>query len=205
MGGLGAGLAHVLLAADHLAAVAPFAIEARRRAWRVGLRWGFGHAAGVVVVAGLAWGGLDRLDLEGWERMGGYLAGTVLLAIGAWGFVHAHRFQLQPGESASRAGHVHTGASFLVGLVHGVGGTASLLGVLPALGFASGWMASGYLAGFGAGTIGGMVALAAVLGLWVSVERAESLLRRLFMGASALCLALGAFWIYLASRGADLH
>ena len=49
-----AGLFHVLSGPDHLAAVAPLAVEDGRRGWFAGWTWGFGHASGVVVVALLA-------------------------------------------------------------------------------------------------------------------------------------------------------
>ena len=45
-----AGVVHTLAAPDHLAALAPFSVEARSQAWRVGVRWGLGHAGGIVFV-----------------------------------------------------------------------------------------------------------------------------------------------------------
>ncbi|MBI5362186.1 MAG: High-affinity nickel transporter, partial [Planctomycetes bacterium] len=47
--GLGAGALHALAGPDHLAGVAPFAARAGRRAWRVGVAWGVGHAAGALL------------------------------------------------------------------------------------------------------------------------------------------------------------
>ncbi|MDX1661145.1 MAG: High-affinity nickel transporter, partial [Gemmatimonadota bacterium] len=52
--GLAAGAVHVLMGADHLAAVAPLAAGSRRRAWRAGFRWGVGHAGGVGSIAVVA-------------------------------------------------------------------------------------------------------------------------------------------------------
>ena len=46
-----AGLFHVLSGPDHLAAVAPLAVDGRRKGWIAGWTWGLGHASGVVVVA----------------------------------------------------------------------------------------------------------------------------------------------------------
>ena len=53
--GLLAGALHVVATPDHLAILAPFSVEARRGAWRVGLRWGLGHAFGLVTFATAAW------------------------------------------------------------------------------------------------------------------------------------------------------
>ena len=47
--GIVAGCGHVLLGPDHVAALGPFSVEAHQRAWRVGLRWGAGHALGTRV------------------------------------------------------------------------------------------------------------------------------------------------------------
>ena len=45
-----AGFVHVLSGPDHLAAIAPYAVDGKSRAWRTGVRWGLGHAAGVLGV-----------------------------------------------------------------------------------------------------------------------------------------------------------
>jgi len=52
--GAAAGLFHVLSGPDHLAAVAPLAVDDRNRGWLAGFTWGVGHASGVVVVAVIA-------------------------------------------------------------------------------------------------------------------------------------------------------
>jgi len=51
--GLLAGGVHVLSGPDHLAAVAPLAVQ-DRSAWRSGLRWGLGHSSGVLLVGVLS-------------------------------------------------------------------------------------------------------------------------------------------------------
>ena len=48
-----AGSFHVLAGPDHLAAVAPLALDRKSRGWMAGWTWGVGHATGVVVVAAL--------------------------------------------------------------------------------------------------------------------------------------------------------
>ncbi len=52
--GLVAGFVHVLSGPDHLAAIAPYAVDSRSRAWRTGVRWGLGHTAGVLCVGAAA-------------------------------------------------------------------------------------------------------------------------------------------------------
>ena len=45
-----AGFVHVLSGPDHLAAIAPYAVDGKTRAWRTGVRWGLGHATGALAV-----------------------------------------------------------------------------------------------------------------------------------------------------------
>ena len=62
--GLIAGLIHVLTGPDHLTAIAPLAVRRPQRAWIPGLRWGFGHSAGVALVGLLALWLRDRLPVD---------------------------------------------------------------------------------------------------------------------------------------------
>src|SRR5437868_109015 len=80
-----AGLFHVLSGPDHLAAVAPLAVEDGRRGWLAGWTWGFGHASGVVVVALLAIALRDLLPpVDILSTWGERVVGVALIAIGLW-------------------------------------------------------------------------------------------------------------------------
>ncbi len=200
--------------ADHLAVLAPFSVEAGRRAWIVGLRWGVGHVSGLLIVASAAWLLREGLDPGLLERASGPLIGVVLIAVGVWGLVHArggghlpsghrecssgHREWGQEGEP-----HVHTTAALLVGTLHGVVGTGGALAVVPVLGLASGLEAAAYLAGFGAGTLAAMVAAAALLGRLA--PKRGSAYRRVFVAAALVALAVGILWLVLALLGVDVH
>ena len=48
--GLLASMLHVIMGPDHIAAVIPFAIEAKRKAWKIGLFWGLGHIFGMLLI-----------------------------------------------------------------------------------------------------------------------------------------------------------
>ncbi len=157
LAGMAAGAIHVLAGPDHLAAVAPLASGARERGWRLGMRWGLGHAGGVALagLAALVLRGvlpLDRLSSAG-ER----LVGVMLIGIGLAGLLRA---------VGHRAPHVHAPgrAAFGVGVVHGVAGTSHLVGVLPALALPRAADGIAYLAGFGAGTVLAMIIFAQVVG-----------------------------------------
>ena len=192
--------------------LAPFSVEAGRRAWVVGLRWGVGHASGLLGVAAVAWLLREALDPGVLERASGPLIGFVLIAVGVWGLVHARasghvHSGLSPGNVEGHAApgeaHVHATAALLVGTLHGVVGTGGVLAVVPVLGMGSGLEAAAYLAGFGAGTLAAMVAAAALLGRLA--PRRGSAYRRVFVGAALAALAVGILWLMLAGLGVDLH
>jgi len=73
--GIVAGFSHVVTGPDHVAALAPFSVEAQQRAWTVGLRWGVGHAAGIVAVALVFVFAADWLNLALLADAGDYLGG----------------------------------------------------------------------------------------------------------------------------------
>ncbi len=201
-----AGGAHVVLAPDHLAALAPLSVEARRRAWQVGLRWGIGHAAGIALVGGAARLASHAFNVELLGELGGYAVGLTLIAIGAWGFLHVRRgAHLNPAAPSALEPHVHATAAFVVGTVHGVAGTGALLGVIPVLALPEIACAIAYLSGFAVGTVGAMTGAAALLGLAAPEGRGDAraalVYRRVFLGASGVALAVGAGWMGHALLG----
>ncbi|MFQ5512952.1 MAG: hypothetical protein ACE5FG_00830 [Myxococcota bacterium] len=205
-----AGAVHVLLGADHLAAVAPFALDARRRAWAVGLRWGVGHAVGIVTVAVVAYALMARLEIHALRAWSPWLVGGVLIAIGLWGLRHARSAELAlsaPAQAPAGPAHVHTGAAFLVGALHGIAGTGNLLGVLPAIAQPSWPLVLSSLTGFALGTILAMGGFAWLLSVGVArgAQRVERLYRSVFLWASRLCLGLGSVWMLLGVRAWGLR
>ena len=219
--GLLAGLLHVFAGADHLAALAPLSLRAGRRGWTVGLRWGLGHSAGVVVVAVVVFGLRQVLPLEAMSTWGERLVGVTMIALGLWGLrslfrdrLHAHEhthggkghvhFHVhQPDEDHRAASaHVHTHAAFWVGTLHGLAGTAHLVGVLPSLALPTGAETAGYLTAFAIGTIVAMTAFAAAVGV---TAPGGLRVRRWALGtASALCALTGVAWIVLPLYGVPL-
>lgn len=186
--GLAAGLLHVFSGPDHLAAVAPLATDSDRGHWRTGLQWGFGHTAGVLLIAALLLLIRERLPLDAISAYSERIVGVALIAVGAWGVWKANRATSSP--------HTHAGASFAMGAIHGLAGSSHLFGVLPALAFSTRFDSLLYLAGFGAGAVAGMSAFAAGLGL-LSVRFAGN--RRRYSGllyaSSAAALVIGGVWL----------
>jgi len=204
--GVAAGFGHVLLGPDHVAALAPFSVEAHERAWVVGLRWGLGHALGIIAVALLFVWAADWLDLKLIAGAGDYLVGVVLVAVGLWALWHLQHSTEHFSRAAGAAhGHVHATAALSIGTLHGLVGTGSTLAVLPAAGMPSFLESAIYLTGFGAGTVVCMMGVAWLLGAIAPREEGGRAYRLVFLVAALASLLLGVVWIGLAVAGVDLR
>ncbi|MBI3099044.1 MAG: sulfite exporter TauE/SafE family protein [Planctomycetes bacterium] len=222
--GLLLGAVHVFSGPDHLAALAPLAVRARRRAWAVGLRWGLGHSSGVILVGALAFLARGFIDIDALSEWGEHLVGVILIGVGLWGLrslsksgLHAHphsdsaegeahtHFHVHaPGEEhESPEAHVHTHAAFMVGTFHGVAGTSHLLGVLPALALPTTEATALYLLAFAVGTVFAMVAFSSALG-WSAPEPGMKSYGWLLGGTSGAAIAVGLGWILLPIFGVEL-
>ena len=206
-----AGLFHVLSGPDHLAAVAPLAVDDRKRGWLAGWTWGVGHASGVVVVAVIAVLLRDMLPpidvISAWSER---IVGAALIAIGLWALRRSARIEarrtctarvshdhlhVQAGPAwVRRLGHAH--ASFYMGVLHGVAGSSHFFGVLPALALPSTSAALVYIGAFGVGTVAAMTAFAAAVGLLgVHTNRNPQLHRAMMSVAAALAMLVGGVWL----------
>jgi hypothetical protein len=216
--GLFAGLVHVLAGPDHLAAVAPLALQRARRPWLVGALWGGGHTAGVLAVAALALLLRELLPLQALSSWSDRLVGVALIAIGLWGLrralahnVHVHRhthgglthshihFHADAHAHEAPQAHAHAHVSFAMGTLHGLAGSAHVLGVLPALALPTLAGSLDYLAGFGTGSILAMGAVAWLLGASLrGLERAGlQPYRVLLTGCSGAAIVIGTAWLVL--------
>jgi ABC-type nickel/cobalt efflux system permease component RcnA len=187
--GLLLGMRHAL-EADHLAAVASLATRSKgvRGTVLQGAAWGLGHTLTLLLVGGACL--LLRAAIS--ARLAAALEGAVgvmLLLLGGDvllrmrrrrihfhahrhddGTVHFHAHGHAPGEAHDRDHHQHAhGAglplrALLVGMVHGLAGSAALL-LLTLTTLSSAWLGVAYIAVFGIGSIAGMAVLAAVIAL----------------------------------------
>ena len=180
------GLRHAL-DVDHLAAVSTI-VSQRRSLWSsslVGALWGLGHTASLLAV-GVVVIGLHKAIPPGVAR--GLELGVAVMLIGLGvnllrtvqrgdtfhhhahvhdGHHHMHPHVHAAGATTDAAHHHALRASrrpFFVGLVHGLAGSAGLMLVVLAT-IPSPALAVAYLVVFGLGSIGGMVAMSALLGL----------------------------------------
>ena len=210
--GLVAGLVHVLIGPDHLAAVAPLATGSRRRGWFDGLLWGVGHSTGTWIMAAVAIMLTGFLPIEAISSWSERLVGIVLIAVGLWAWrravstrVHTHRHDHEGHAHAhmhahwngDRTRHQHGHAALGIGTLHGLAGTSHLLGVLPALAFPTRTGAVAYVVAFGVGSIVAMTAFAFVIGSIAGAAGLRSArVHRVLMGASAVfAMGLGVWWL----------
>lgn len=186
----------------------------------MGARWGVGHSAGVAVVGLLALalrGALPIDRLSGWAER---VVGVALVGVGLWSLsrawsakVHEHEHEhdgkrhrhlhvhlgphpaSQPMEAPPRESppaHSHGHAAFGIGTLHGLAGSAHLLGVLPALAFGAVAESVAYLAAFGLGTVAAMAAFSSLMG-WAA--GGATAVRALLTGCGAAAIGVGGWWL----------
>jgi hypothetical protein len=217
------GMQHAL-EADHLAAVATIASRARsgRAIVRHGVVWGLGHSLtlGAVGAAILVLDGVIPepavLALEGAVGVMLVLLGADLLRRLAKERVHFHRHRHADGVEHIHA-HSHAGQkaphdprqhhhahprgvplrSLLVGMMHGLAGSAALL-LLALAAVQSTWLAVLYIALFGLGSIVGMAALSAVIAVPLSYSAGALTWanRALQAGIACVTVSVGAYLVY---------
>jgi len=215
------GLRHAL-DPDHLVAVSTIVSEHKSvgRSSLVGTFWGLGHTASLLAVS------LVILLLRVWipEHIALWMEIPVALMLIALGVtttlqamreggwrIHSHTHtHEEPGPSHThvhvhtRAGHIHQHRlfrlgrrPFVVGMVHGVAGSAALtLAVLTTIpSIALGMV---YIAVFGIGSMGGMLLMSALIGLPFAVTaRRFSIINggiRLFAGLFSILFGLVLAW-----------
>lgn len=208
------GMEHAL-DADHVVAVSTMVSQHRslRRASLVGIFWGLGHTATLFLV-GLA---VILFKARIPERLAlsmEFAVGVVLVTLGASvvkgylaGRVHAHAHEhggeihLHFHAHAASEGHDHQHPlpdyrrSLLVGMVHGLAGSAALMLLVlatirsPAVGLL-------YILVFGGGSILGMLGISSLLGLpfILTAERFARLHQKIRIATGVVSIAYGA-WI----------
>jgi len=227
--GLIAGMAHVYMGADHLAALMPLSVGKRLRAAWLGVRWGVGHSMGVVIVAIIFLVLRQAVDLEPVSEWGERIVGIMLIGLGVIGVraafkhrMHAHTHAHEgdahthlhvhvagahdPAAEEESHAHMHTHAAFAAGTLHGLAGMAHLMGVLPSLAFPSLRESFSYLAAFAVGTVLAMALFAAVFGAITAKlgDKAPKLIKASMYLAGTVCIVVGAAWILVPLMGYEL-
>lgn len=193
--GFFAAAIHVFAGPDHLAAIAPLALNTKFRPWMIGMSWGIGHLLGMLVIGVLFFFFRELIPIDLISANSERIVGVLLILIGIWSIAklyrssnksphkHVHTHEDEKGNAfLHKHDHDHTGsvkhthppkqiehqtylAAFGIGVVHGLAGISHALHLLPTLAFASSFDSALYLVGFGGGTISAMVLFSVILGL----------------------------------------
>jgi ABC-type nickel/cobalt efflux system permease component RcnA len=219
--GIIAAVAHVISGPDHLAAVTPFAIESKKKAWKVGLFWGTGHLLGMLSIGVLFLLFKEFIPVEKISAHSEKFVGVLLIGLSIWIFMQLFRQEKKlthiHTESATivhkhshlhneEENHNHTHknlkhnliASLTFGFVHGLAGIAHFLLFLPVLGFTSKLESTQYIVGFGIGTILAMVSYAFVIGNISHVSKNNhnsNFFKGIRFASGLFALIIGVYWV----------
>lgn len=224
--GLIAAIFHVITGPDHLAAVTPFAIESKKKAWKVGVFWGLGHLVGMSLIGVLFILFEELIPVEKISAYSEQMVGFVLIFIGIWAFyqvfntknkhqhlhvhseqapvVHKHSHLHEHGEAHH---HEHGKkiknsyfTSFSVGVLHGLAGVAHFILFLPILGLDSIAASVQYIVGFAFGTVIAMTTYAFVIGKIASLakkEHNEDFFKGVRLAGGFFAIVIGIYWLFL--------
>ncbi|QLG44048.1 urease accessory protein UreH domain-containing protein [Costertonia aggregata] len=226
--GIAASIIHVVSGPDHLAAVTPLAIETRRKVWKIGLLWGFGHLTGMLLIGLLFLLFREYIPLEKISEHSEQLVGVVLIAIGLWAlfsifyksknhthphvhdgekpYIHVHEHEHD--KNKLQHSHIHEKkikqnqwSSFGIGILHGLAGIAHFILLLPVLGFENQLDSIQYILGFGFGTVLAMTIYTFLLGKVANFSKNQnnkSLFRTVRLSGGIFAITIGIYWLYLS-------
>ena len=102
-----AGIIHVISGPDHIAAIAPFAIDKNKKSWLTGLFWGIGHTSGVWLIGIFAFLLREVLPIDLISSLSERMVGLVLIGIGIWGIRKALITKVGTGVVSCKSGSIN--------------------------------------------------------------------------------------------------
>jgi len=222
--GLIASMLHVITGPDHLAAVTPFAIESKKKAWKIGLFWGIGHLTGMLLIGILFVIFKELIPVDNISHYSEQLVGIVLIGIGIWAFykifkiekkhkhLHIHSennpvIHIHGHEHSHEKSHHHAHdkslkqssfGSFSIGFLHGLAGIAHFLMFIPVLSFDSPMDSNLYIIGFGSGIILAMTIFAFVIGKIATITKNghnDSFFKGIRLAGGIFAIIIGLYWL----------
>ncbi len=224
--GLIAAMFHVITGPDHLAAVTPFAIESKKKAWKVGLFWGLGHLFGMMFIGVLFIIFQEIIPIEKISNYSEQLVGIVLIFIGLWAFyqvfrknqkhkhLHVHTdknpvIHTHDHEHLHKNNHKHTHSnsvkknyfsSFSVGVLHGLAGISHFILFIPVLGFSNKTDGVEYIIGFAIGTVLAMTVYALIIGRIATLAKQEhnvDFYNGIRLAGGIFAIIIGIYWLFV--------
>ncbi|WP_420591903.1 sulfite exporter TauE/SafE family protein [Bacterioplanoides sp.] len=215
--GLGLGLLHAL-DADHVMAVSALSNRKPdlRRTLKFSANWAIGHGS-VLLILGMLLFGLGVSLPESIQHIAESSVGVLLIILGLvcfWQFhkeklsvtTHSHgdirhtHIQLDGHEQVPQNQIKEAHTPVMVGVLHGLAGSAPALALIPAMIQAETGTALAYLLLFSAGVLVSMVTFGLLFGqmqkqLQQKSIRLFTMCRQIIAGAA---IAIGGFWLYQA-------
>jgi hypothetical protein len=215
------------LEVDHIVAVTTFVSRrpTASAAARFGFRWGLGHSIAVLLVGGILLATGTRWPAR-YDAMGEGLVGLMLVLLGGWSLVSARKLHLHASEEHGGHAHLHLhrgtpghahghgagapahephdhGGVTLVGLLHGLAGTAGVVALVPVTMMSGVGLGLGYLACFGLGVTLAMTAFALAAAGVLRRATAGSLVwgRRVVRLVGVSSIGVGGWWVVTALAG----
>lgn len=214
--GFGLGLLHAL-DADHIMAVSTLAygkaVDAQRsrgQTLRFCIQWAIGHG-GILLLLGCVVLFTGIAIPEQVSLFAEKAVGIILMSLGCWIFwqfyknrlqlrVHSHKgvthVHLAESEKGMQSRHDHR--PVLVGITHGLAGSAPVLAIVPLAQSGQGWFGLVYVAMFSLGVVFTML----VFGLFFNKFQStlENYSRRLFdasrLSLASLSIGFGGYWLF---------
>ena len=220
LAGLMAGVAHVITGPDHWVAVTPLSIMQPERSVRVGIRWGMGHAVGVLLLGALGLYLKELFSLDSVSSIAEGVVGVVLVITGAWALhrsrtfvIHSHphthphdhekasheHVHLHIGDTThedDKAHRTHVHAAFGFGVLHGMAGASQLWALIPTLTLPT-EAAIGYLGAFLISSVITMGGFTYLVGRWA--QRGQVRLDWTFKVIGWGSIMFGSYWVSLAT------
>jgi len=220
-----ASILHVITGPDHLAAVIPFAIESKKKAWKIGLFWGIGHLIGMLAIGILFLIFRELIPVESISNYSEQLVGIVLLVIGVWSFykifkeekkhkhLHVHGNHIVAIHKHEHAHHHETShhhthnhqlkqsgfASLSIGFLHGLAGISHFLLFIPVASFKNQIDSISYLVGFSCGIVLAMTSFALLIGRISSFSKNEhndTLFKGIRFSGGLFAIIIGLYWLF---------
>jgi len=217
--GIVASSIHVFSGPDHLAAVTPIVVETEKKAWKIGLSWGFGHISGMLLIGILFLFFNNMIPLEEISSSSEQLVGVVLIAIGIWSFyllikdkrkythihseekpfVHSHSVHhFEDSHTHSKTINQNIFTSFGIGIIHGLAGIAHLILLIPIVSFKTS-EGINYVIGFAIGTLIAMTLYTFILGSLTNFTRQKNktrLFRGIRLTSGIIAVLVGMYWLF---------
>jgi len=215
--GFGLGLLHAL-DADHIMAISSMATANSddRKSWLVSvtlkfcMRWAIGHSSILLALTALFI--FARFELpEFVPQLAEKIIGILLIFLGCWIIIRLRqsrlRLETHTHDQITHAhlvstGKIHQGhAPVLVGVTHGLAGSAPILAIIPALESDNAWLGIGYVALFSLGVLTAMLVFGVFLvrlQSWIA-GWGQGLFLFSRMAVAFTSIAFGGYWLFASA------